>query len=57
MKRWLLWTFHCRRGRCCARVVVDPISVPHGATVMVEFTCGGCGTHYFNAGKENIRLG
>lgn len=48
MKRWLLWTFRCRRGRRCAHLVLEPegSQVPVGAVLVADYVCGACGTRY-----------
>jgi hypothetical protein len=48
LMRWLLWTFHCRRGKKCADLVIDNIEPipPPGTMFVVQYTCGGCGTRY-----------
>jgi hypothetical protein len=51
MKRWFLWTFWCLRGRRCAKleVTMDEYDWPLPASadsIVAEYTCGGCGTHY-----------
>lgn len=47
MKRYLLWTFRCLRGRRCADMQVSDASFPMpGVTIIMDYSCGGCGTHY-----------
>jgi uncharacterized protein YuzB (UPF0349 family) len=48
VKRWLRWTFCCRRGRRCADVIVTNLdaSIPPGTVAVVEYDCAGCGTHF-----------
>lgn len=48
MKRWLLWNLRCRRGKNCADVIIEDIDPvpPAGARIVIEYMCGGCGTHY-----------
>lgn len=49
MRRWLLWTVVCRRGRRCANLVVDDFEsdgVPPGSILRLGYECGGCGTVY-----------
>lgn len=49
MKRWLLWTLRCRRGRGCGRLTVQALEsggLPSGHTAMIDYTCGSCGTEY-----------
>lgn len=50
-RRWLLWTFRCRRGRRCANVVFDGFDPdgdypPAGALVTFDYTCHSCETPY-----------
>jgi len=46
MRRWLLWNFHCLRGRRCADVVADVVTVPGDPALMIAYVCGGCRTTY-----------
>lgn len=46
MKRWFLYTFYCLRGRRCANLVPEDAHLPFGATLHMDYTCGGCGTKY-----------
>lgn len=55
MRRWLLWTFLCRRGRRCADVVLEEMGMTNevgdpidflGAVGVIQYTCGNCGTSY-----------
>ena len=51
MRRWWRWTLHCRRGRRCARAVIEPASLPanvlpFGQKVVVTYACDECGTRY-----------
>lgn len=47
MRRWFLWNFLCLRGRNCADLTATPEdSLPPDTALVVEFTCGGCGTRY-----------
>jgi hypothetical protein len=57
VKRWLLWNLRCARGRLCAHLVVDEVEIPPGykAKLRLEWTCGGCGTHYRGDGVRKWR--
>lgn len=47
LRRYILWTFRCHRGRDCAHLVlVPPSDIPLGAVLIAEYTCSGCGTDY-----------
>lgn len=46
LKRWLLWTFRCLRGRRCADLHANVISAPGDPVLHVDYVCGGCGTEY-----------
>ena len=46
MRRWLLFNFYCLRGRRCADVVADVVTVPGDPALMIEYTCCGCKTVY-----------
>lgn len=52
MRRWLLWTLVCCRGRLCADIAIthaempDGADLPEGALAVVEWACETCGTRY-----------
>lgn len=49
VRRWFLWTFRCLRGRRCAEAVLSKAEgpeLPPGTVFVIEYECGGCGTHY-----------
>lgn len=49
MRRWLLWTLRCHRGRDCARLTVVGHSLavlPPGSVAHVDYTCANCMTEY-----------
>lgn len=53
MRRWLLWTFRCWRGRRCAHVAFDAIDAeieidgePFTGVATVGYVCDVCCTAY-----------
>jgi hypothetical protein len=54
MRRWIRWNVRCRRGRRCAKLVVDECEMPEGVslTVFLDYRCAACGTHY----REEVLL-
>lgn len=50
MTRWLRWNLVCLRGRRCADVRAETMTnLPTGATFVIRYTCGGCGTRYITS--------
>lgn len=46
LRSWLLWNVHCRRGRGCADVVADVVTVPGDPVLKLQYNCGGCHSDY-----------
>ena len=41
-----MWNFRCARGRRCADVTTDAISVSGGPVLHIEYVCDVCKTIY-----------